>query len=148
VWSSDVRAAFHGIDRAGAPDDFLRATMEGVAMAVRDILDHAQGETGVRATELRVSGGGARSRAWCRIKADITRLPVIVSAQAETGVVGAAMAAAVGLGACTDMRQADVEMVTRLRRFVPRPRYAALFEARMTQYRTMKAAALALSCHE
>ena len=145
VWSSEVRGAFHGIDRAGTPDDFLRAVMEGVAMAVRDILDHAQAATGLRASELRVTGGGARSLAWCRIKADVTALPVIRSAEAETGVVGAAMAAAVGLGIYADMTEAADHMVTRVQHFAPRPQYTALLEARLANYRTMKAAALAMA---
>jgi xylulokinase len=42
VWNSDVRGAFHGIERASDADDFLWAVMEGVAMAVRDIVRRAQ----------------------------------------------------------------------------------------------------------
>jgi xylulokinase len=38
VWSSGVRGAFHRVDRAHAPDDFLWSVMEGVAHAVRDIV--------------------------------------------------------------------------------------------------------------
>jgi len=77
VWRSDVRGAFHNVGRASTSDDFLWAVMEGVAMAARDILDRAVAGSGERAEELRVSGGGARSDAWCQMKADVLGLPVL-----------------------------------------------------------------------
>ncbi len=144
VWSSEVRAAFHNVDRASGADEFLRATMEGTAMAVRDILDHAHAATPMHAVELRVTGGGARSDAWCRIKADVTGLPVLRSAQSETGVIGAAMAATVGLRVHENMSHAADAMVRSLRRFAPRPQNRALADARYARYRAMKTAALAL----
>jgi xylulokinase len=145
VWSSEVRGAFHNVDRAAGEDEFLRATMEGVAMAVRDILDHAHAASPTRAVELRVSGGGARSDAWCRIKADVTGLTVLRSAHSETGVVGAAMAAAVGLRVHENMTDAADHMVRDLRRFAPRAQYAGLVDARFAKFRAMKAAALAMA---
>ena len=144
VWNSEVRGAFHGVGRDSVPDDFLWAVLEGVAMAVRDILDHAQAGANVRATELRVAGGGARSAAWCRMKADVTGLPVIRSSEAETGVIGAAIAAAVGLGVYDNVSAAAARMVRRGQRFAPRLRLAGLFEARAAKYRQIKEAALAL----
>jgi xylulokinase len=144
VWSSEVRGAFHRVDRASTPDAFLRAVMEGVAFAVRDIMELAQ-SAGTRAVELRVAGGGARSDAWNRIKADVTGLPVIRSAETETGVVGAAMAAAVGLHMYAGMNAAARAMTTRTRTFLPRRASAPIVEARAREYRLMKQAALAMS---
>ncbi|MCC6197142.1 MAG: hypothetical protein IT518_22020 [Burkholderiales bacterium] len=146
VWNSDVRGAFHGVGRASAPDDFLWSVLEGVAMAVRDILDHAQDGARTRATELRVAGGGARSEAWCRMKADVCGLPVVRSAEAETGLVGAAMAAVVGIGLVPGVAEAAAAMVSRVRRFEPRQARAQAFATRFAQYRQIKEAALALAC--
>ena len=144
VWRSDVRGAFHRIGRRSTPDDFLWAVLEGVAMAVRDILELAQTASGARATQLLVSGGGARSNTWCRLKADVTGLPVIRSTEAETGVIGAAIAAAVGLGLHGSVSDAAAHMVARGRNFEPRTRFAAWSDARFAQYRQIKQAALAL----
>ena len=63
-----------------------------------DILRLAEAGAGHRPREIRACGGGAQSDAWCALKADVLRIPVIRSRAAETGLVGAAMAAAVGLG--------------------------------------------------
>lgn len=145
VWNSEVRGAFHGIGRGSAPDDFLWSVLEGVALAVRDVLDVAQEGSGTRARELRVAGGGARSDAWCRIKADVTGLPVLRSAEPETGLVGAAVAAAVGLGLAADIAGAASAMVTRLRRFEPRRARHDAHTARFARYRRIRQAALALA---
>lgn len=145
VWRADARGAFHNIGRATGPDDFLWAVMEGVAMAVRDILGIAVAGTGERAGELRVSGGGARSDAWCQLKADVLGLPVLRAAEQETGVTGAAMAAAVGLGLHRDLAGAARAMVRLGRRFEPRAALAPFFAERAERYRRVKEAALALA---
>lgn len=143
VWRSDLRGAFDGVGRDSGPDDFLWSVLEGVAMAVRDILDHAIRGSGERAVELRVSGGGARSDAWCRMKADVLGMAVVRSADIETGVVGAAIAAAVGVGAYDNVSDAAASMVAVGRRFEPRRARSAVFEQRAERYRRIKQAALA-----
>jgi xylulokinase len=145
VWRSDVRGAFHGVGRSSAPNDFLWAVLEGVAMAVRDILEQAQAGSGARAAELRVAGGGARSDAWCRMKADVIGVPVLRATEAETGVVGAAIAAAVGLGIHGNVSDAAAAMVAPGQRFEPRRRHAAIYAARAARYQQVKQAALALA---
>ncbi len=145
VWSSTVRGAFHRIDRAHTPDDFLWSAMEGVAHAVRDILARAQGAAGLHAREIRACGGGTRSDAWCALKADVTGVPVIRTRAAETGLVGAAMAAAVGLGLHRDLRHAAARMVKRERRFAPRARYAGAYAVRAAQYDAIRRLALELA---
>ncbi|MEO8752977.1 MAG: FGGY-family carbohydrate kinase [Casimicrobiaceae bacterium] len=144
VWRSDVRGAFHLVGRHSTSDDFFWAVLEGVAMAVRDILELAKTASGVRVTQLFVCGGGARSDAWCRLKADVTGLQVVRSRETETGVIGAAIAAAVGSGLHPSVREAAAHMVALGRRFEPRARFASRSDTRFAQYRQIKQAALAL----
>lgn len=145
VWRADARGAFHNLARGTGPDDFLWSVMEGVAMAVRDILGVAIGGSGEAAAELRVAGGGARSDAWCQMKADVLGLPVLRAAELETGVTGAAIAAAVGLGLHPDLAAAAAAMVKVGRRFEPRAAMADFFAARAALYSRVKAAALDLA---
>jgi len=147
VWNSQVRGAFHGVDRASVPDDFLWAVLEGVAMAVRDIVAHAAAGTGTHPDELRVCGGGARSNAWCQLKADVLAVPVVRSSQVETGVIGAAMAAAVGLGLYDSVRAA-AKMAGAGRTFAPHRDAASFYDRRASGYRLIKEAALALAAQE
>jgi xylulokinase len=145
VWRADARGAFHNLARATGPDDCLWAVMEGVAMAARDILSVAVAGSGEAAEELRVSGGGARSDAWCQMKADVLGLPVLRAGNQETGVTGAAIAASVGLGLHADLAAAATAMVRIGRLFEPRAPLAALFAERAALYRKVKEAALGLA---
>jgi len=145
VWSSAVRGAFNRLDRAHGPDDFLWSTLEGVAHAVRDILRLAQESAGIIASEVRACGGGAQSDAWCALKADVLGVPVLRSRAAETGIVGAAMAAAVGLGAYPDLAHAAQRMAGPGRRFLPRARHATAYAQRAALYDSIRRAALELA---
>ena len=147
VWSGSVRGAFHRIDRAQAPDDFLWSTMEGVAHAVADIVRLAETGAGTCATEVRACGGGAQSDAWCALKADVLGIPVIRSRAAETGLAGAAMAAAVGLGWYADLRRAAMRMSKPGRRFMPHARVVEAYARRAATYAAIKRYALELADH-
>ena len=142
VWRSDVRGAFHNVGREHEPDDFLWAALEGSAHAVRDILSIAASATGEKVREVHVSGGGARSDAWCQLKADVVGAPFVRSMHAETGLVGAAMAAAVGLGWYPSRHAAARRMCPVDRVFAPRKRFAELYARRAALYQHAKAASL------
>lgn len=144
VWRSDVRGAFYGVGRAHGPDDFLWAVLEGVALAGRDILAAAEAGAGIQALELRIAGGGARSDAWCQIKADVIGRPVLRPAESESGLIGAAIAAATGLGRYSTVARAADAMVKIAKTFKPRARHAELFARRAEQYGVMKRTALGL----
>jgi xylulokinase len=143
VWRADVRGAFHGVARDHDADAFLWAALEGSAHAVRDILSIASAGAGEPLREVRVSGGGARSDAWCQLKADVVGAPFVRTAHPETGLVGAAMAAAVGLGWYSSLNAAARHMCSIDRVFEPRKKFAALYARRAALYQHAKAAALA-----
>ncbi len=145
VWRSDVRGAFFGLGRTLGPDEFLWSVLEGVAHAVRDILDMAAGGSGARVTEMRVSGGGARSDAWCQLKADVTGVPVVRATHEETGLIGAAMAATVGLGLHADLAAAAVAMCPVDAVFEPQAPLKPFYDRRAALYQRVKATALDLA---
>ena len=49
---------------------------------------------GIRAREIRVTGGGARSAAWRQIMADVFGVPVVAMVEDEGAALGAALQAA------------------------------------------------------
>jgi xylulokinase len=143
VWRADIRGAFHRVARGHDADAFLWATLEGGAHAVRDILSIASTGSGETLREVRISGGGARSDAWCQLKADVAGVPFVRTVHAETGLVGAAMAASLGLGWHASLAAAARHMCPVDRVFEPRRKFAALYARRAALYRHAKAAALA-----
>ena len=70
----------------------LRATVEGATYGLRFGLDELR-RLGIESAEIVLTGGGANSRTWCQIVADICRLPVVRLAEDEGASFGAALQA-------------------------------------------------------
>jgi len=134
LWRADVRGAFEGLAREHHADDLLWAVLEGVAMSMRDILTRAVEGSGSQLSEVRVGGGGAQSSVWCQMKADVMNVPMLRTAHRETGVIGAAIAAAVGLGWHESLAAAAGAMCPVERAFEPRPALARFYAARAERY--------------
>src|SRR5690606_13416945 len=94
-----ARAGFIGLSSRDRFPELVRAVVEGLGMATRDCYA-AMGEM---PGELRLTGGAARSRALRSTLSAALNAPVRVSAREEAGAAGAAMMAAVAIGAYTDM---------------------------------------------
>ncbi len=71
---------------------FARATMEGVTMGMNYGLRRLA-ELGVKATQVRATGGGARSKLWRQIMADVFNAEVVTLKVAEGAAFGAALQA-------------------------------------------------------
>jgi xylulokinase len=97
----DARAGFAGIARANGRADLSLAVLEGVAFAFRDCLEVLK-EAGSDVSRVTAVGGGARSRAWLQILANLLGTTIDCPAQGDFGAAyGAArlgMAAALGRG--------------------------------------------------
>jgi glycerol kinase len=113
------RAALAGLSGATGQAEIARATLEGVAFRVREILDHIAGATELpAATVLKADGGLAASDTLLQIQADITGLPVARHALRDAAACGAAIGAGRGVGV---LALADVGAFTRHdRTFEPR----------------------------
>jgi xylulokinase len=70
-----------------------RAAMEGVTLGMNYGLCRLE-QLGVKAREIRVTGGGARSQAWRQIMADVFGVPVVGMIEDEGAALGAALQAA------------------------------------------------------
>ncbi len=131
-WNSDLRAAFVGLDRSHRPRDLVRAVLEGVAFANREVLARAETAFGFAANEIRFGGGGSRNASWCQIKADVCRRPIVTAGCDEPGLLGCAAVAFAGLGRYASLASAQQHMARPGRTFIPRahhrPRYDALFD--------------------
>ena len=108
--NADARAGFTGLTMTHRYPDVLRAVVEGLGHAMRDCyaaMGHLPGE-------LRLTGGAARSKGLRGILSAAIQAPIRVSAREEAGAAGAAMMAAVAIGAYPDMDACVAEWVTPL----------------------------------
>lgn len=107
---AEARAGFVGLSGGHRFPDLVRAVAEGLGLAMRD----CYAAMGAMPSELRLSGGAARSPALRSILSAAVRAPVRVSSREEAGAAGAAMMAAVAIGAYDDMHACIAEWVTPL----------------------------------
>jgi len=91
------RGALVGLDLATDPGTIVRGVLEGITFELREQLERL-GRAGIPVRELRASGGGARSRTWLQLKADVTNLPVSRVATPDSGALAVACLAASAIG--------------------------------------------------
>jgi xylulokinase len=73
-WNPDARAAFVGVGMPSRREDLLRAALEGVSMNLGLILNIFRNHLPIET--MTVIGGGARSRVWRQMLADVFRCPI------------------------------------------------------------------------
>lgn len=132
------RGGFYGL--AGWHDEghLLRALYEGVAFEHRRHVETLTAESG-GLSEIFLSGGGTRSPYWPQMMADVLGLPVRLGQSEETGALGGAIAAAVGLGLHADESSAVAAMTTQKALLLPDPVRQALHEKRYAVWKRLTA---------
>ncbi len=118
-WEPEARGTLFGLTRATSVADLARATLEGVAFQVADLLDAIRADLPVPLTDLRVDGGMARSDPFLTFQADLLGLPLVRSPQAESTALGAALLAGLGVGLWPDADAAVALLQAGSRPFPP-----------------------------
>ena len=108
---SDARGVFFGLSLSHDRFSLARAVMEGVAFSLKDSLVIFD-ELGVKADKVIASGGGARSRLWKKIQADVFGREIYTVKNSEQACTGAAVMAGIGCGIYADARQACREIIS------------------------------------
>ncbi|USD67693.1 xylulokinase [Vibrio sp. SCSIO 43136] len=86
----EAKGVFFGMTHSTTKYELVQAVLEGVGFAFADGLEALHGETQV-SNEISLIGGGARSRYWRQMLADILQVPMVYR---EGGEVGPALGAA------------------------------------------------------
>jgi xylulokinase len=141
--SPAIRGAFLGLDLGHTQADVVRATLEGIALNLRLVLDELR-RLGQVGREMVVVGGGSRSTLWRQILADALQVDIIkTNVGQDAGALGAAAVAAVAAGLWDNFDRVDqlhtVEAVTRpdaagvsvYEKLLPAFRQASLDQARL-----------------
>lgn len=101
----NARAAIVGLTASHTAGHVVRAIMEGVAFSLKDAIE-IFGELGATATSIRLGGGGATSKLWRQIQADVYGQTVEIAAADDGAAFGAALLAGVGAGNWTTVSEA------------------------------------------
>jgi glycerol kinase len=97
-WRDDARGVFTGLTRFSNRGHFARAVLEATAYQTRDLIAAMEQDTGDRLTELRVDGGMVANGLLMQFMADVLQIDVVLPANVETTVLGAAYGAGLASG--------------------------------------------------
>jgi len=135
TWNAAARGTYFGFSLSHTRAHFVRALLEGSAYAVRDNTDQMR-KMGLQPEQIRVVGGGAQSRLWRQIKADVTGLPVALPQTTETTALGAGMLALVGAGLVPSLQEAASQTVQIVDVLDPDPHTQRIYEDYYQLYRS------------
>ncbi len=132
-WDSNLRASFTGVSISSTRGDFARALMEGVAFSLRDCFRTLE-EMRLPVKRIFLIGGGARSRLWSEIVANVFNRPVSVPTPGDASF-GACLLAGVGIGLFPDVKNAVAKCLHVERTIDPDPAAAVKYDHLFTCYR-------------
>ena len=133
------RGAILGLTTDTKACEIYRGCMEGVVYEMCLNYQKLQ-KSGIHFTKMHATGGGARSKVWMQMKADMLNLPMTALKTADAGTVGSAMLTGIAIGLFRDLEDAAAHMVEPMETYQPRPemhekymkiyqRYAKVYEA-------------------
>jgi glycerol kinase len=89
-WRTDVRGAMFGLNRSTSSDDIVRATLDGIACRVYEVVTAMSQDAGQAPPHLKVDGGPSGNPYLMQMIADLLDLEVCVSAALEATAIGIA----------------------------------------------------------
>jgi glycerol kinase len=104
-WNAASRGAFMGLTRSTSKSQLIRATLEGIALQVNDLLTAFQKDAKVPFSVMRVDGGAAANDLLMNIQAQLSGIILERPTNVESTAIGAAMFAALGVGIYRDFEQ-------------------------------------------
>ena len=104
-WDQYARGTIVGISRATTKAHIARATLEGIAFQVYDVVCSLNQESGNPLKLLKVDGGAAKSNFLLQFQADILGIPVERPKEVELTARGVAYLAGLGTGFWRDLKQ-------------------------------------------
>ena len=132
----NARGGWIGITARTRRPDMIRSLLEGVTFGMRDALE-IMNDMQIPITEVRASGGGARSDFWRHLQADIYNRPIVTTNAAEGPAYGVAILAGVGTGVWNSVEEACRATIKQTKKIVPNKKLVARYERLYPTYRKL-----------
>ncbi len=128
-----AKATFVGIQGWHRREHIIRAIYEGICFShrfhIERLLTHLPPPEAAR-----IAGGGAKSKQWAQMFADVLGMPMEIPVASELGTLGAAMCAAVGMGYFADTNAAVAAMVKTSATVMPSYSSKAVYDKKYARY--------------
>jgi xylulokinase len=132
----NARGALIGLTASHTRGHVVRSILEGVAFSLRDSFT-LFADMSVPVNRIRLGGGGARSRLWRQIQADVYGREVEILEAEEGAAYGAAILAGVGAGRWTSVDSACDEVIRIAQVVKPQPEQVDRMAIQYQAYRRM-----------
>ena len=123
----NARGGWIGLTARTTRDMLIRSLLEGVTYGMRDALEIMK-QMGIPVTQVRASGGGARSDFWRHLQADVYNLPLVLTNATEGPAYGVALLAGVGTGVWSSVEQACKSSIKQVTKVAPNRKQAAAYD--------------------
>ena len=131
-----ARGGWIGLTTRTLRRDMIRSLLEGVTFGMRDALEIMR-EMNIPITQVRASGGGARSQFWRQLQADIYNTPLVLTNATEGPAYGVALLAAVGTGAFSSVEEAAKRAIKVTEKITPNRKTSAAYTPIYATYRNL-----------
>ena len=108
-WNPRARGAFLGLTRGTSISDMARATLEGMALQVADLLTAAQNDLPAPISSLAVDGGASANNLLMKLQASYADIPILRPKIIESTGLGAGFFAALGAGFFADIKEISAQ---------------------------------------
>lgn len=125
----------------------VRAVLEGVAFSLKDCFAIIA-EQGLALEQVRATGGGAKSRLWRQIIADVLDVELVTTSAQEGPAFGAALLAGVASGVYPSIAHACDTTVRVVERTSPRAGEARIYSDLHKQYQALYPALKSILFHQ
>lgn len=112
------KGAILGLTVDTAVSEIYRACLEGVVYEMR-LNYESLSDSGIHFEKLNATGGGARSKLWMQMKADVLNMPVTALKTIEAGTVASAMLTGIATGIFANLEDAAARMVFEMETYHP-----------------------------
>jgi xylulokinase len=129
----NARGGWIGVTSRTTRAMLIRSLLEGVTFGMRDALE-IMSQMGIAISEIRASGGGARSSFWRQLQADIYNRPIVLTNAAEGPAYGVALLAGVGTGVWATVEEACKASIRRTQSIKPAKKSVAGYEKSYAVY--------------
>lgn len=104
-WDDECKGAIFGLTRGTAKNHLIRATLNSIALQVKDIYDVMEVEGDLKVSVLKVDGGATANNYLMQFQSDILKKKIILPKCLETTALGVAYLAGLGCGFFNDINE-------------------------------------------
>ena len=132
----NAKANFFNIGQETTYQELCYAVAEGIAYIHRYHVEQLK-DAGLPLSEVRLTGGMARSPVWTRILANALQTRIVGVECDETGALGSAIAAGIGAGIYQDYEDAFAKAIKRKEPVIPDPTKSETYDRRYAEWKQL-----------